>query len=64
VPDPKPIEVVDEAVATILRTKTLAERLAMEFEVHETAWQITTAEFQRNTRIVEMIRFAPRSLGH
>lgn len=48
VPDPKRIEVVDEAVAAILRTKTPAERLAMAFDAFETAWQMTTAQVQRH----------------
>lgn len=47
VPDPKRIEVVDEAVAAILRTKTPAERIALAFDAFETAWQMTTAQIMR-----------------
>ncbi len=48
VPDPLRIEVVDEAVAAILRSKTPAEWLAMAFDAFETAWQTTTAQVQRH----------------
>ncbi len=37
VPDPKRIEVVDEAVAAILRTKTPAEKVAMASAANRTA---------------------------
>ncbi len=37
VPDPKRIEVVDEAVAAILRTKTPAERVMMGSAANRTA---------------------------
>jgi Rv0078B-related antitoxin len=41
--DPGQIEVVDEAVAAILRMKTPAERIALASAAHRTARQILTA---------------------
>jgi Rv0078B-related antitoxin len=40
---PKQIEVVDEAVAAILRQKTTAERIALASQAHRTARNILTA---------------------
>jgi len=44
--DPGQIEVVDEAVAKILRTKTPAERVAMASAAHRTAWQLIEARIR------------------
>lgn len=44
---PSQIEVVDEAVAAILRTKTPAERVAMSCDAHRTARLLLTAQVQR-----------------
>lgn len=41
--DPGQIEVVDEAVAAVLRTKTPAERIAIAADAFETARAMTTA---------------------
>jgi hypothetical protein len=42
--DPGQIEVVDEAVAAILRQKTPAERIAMASDAHRTARAMLTAQ--------------------
>ena len=47
VPLQSQIEVVDEAVAAILRTKTPAERVAMTCDAHRTAKLMLTAQVQR-----------------
>ena len=57
VPDPKRIEVVDEAVAAILRTKTPAERIALAFDAFETRRRPVrssqAAARQRRSRLLE-----------
>lgn len=45
--DPGQIEVVDEAVAAILRRKTPAERVAIASDAHRTARLMTTAQVRR-----------------
>jgi len=47
VPLPSQIEVVDEATAAILRTKTPAERVALTCDAHRTAKLLLTAQVQR-----------------
>ena len=47
VPLPSQIEVVDEATAAILRTKTPAERVAMTCDAHRTAKLMLTAQVHR-----------------
>jgi hypothetical protein len=44
--DPGQIEVVDEAVAAVLRQKTPAERVAMAFDANRTARLILAASIQ------------------
>jgi hypothetical protein len=45
--DPGQIEVVDEAIAEILRQKTPAERIAIACEMHRTARLLITARLQQ-----------------
>ncbi len=45
--DPGQIEVVDEAVAAILRQKTPAERIAITAAAHRTARALLTAQIRR-----------------
>jgi hypothetical protein len=45
--DPGQIEVVDEAMAAILRQKTPAERIAMAADAHRTARLLLTAQVRR-----------------
>lgn len=40
--DPRSVEIVDEDVAQILRTKTGAERLAIAFGMFDSAWDMLT----------------------
>ena len=47
VPDPKRIEVVDEATAAVLHTKTPAERVMMAFEIRDIVCNIMIVEFAR-----------------
>ncbi|MBI1832122.1 MAG: hypothetical protein HYR84_11805 [Planctomycetes bacterium] len=44
--DPGQIEVVDEAVAAILRQKTPAERIAMTSDAHRTAQALLAAQIR------------------
>lgn len=47
VPDPKRIEVVDEATAAMLRTKTPAERVMMGMSIRDIVCNIMIVEFAR-----------------
>jgi hypothetical protein len=46
IPDPKRIEVVDDAMAAIYRSKTIAERIAIACDAHRTARLMITASVQ------------------
>jgi hypothetical protein len=45
--DPGQIEIVDEAVAAILRQKTPAERIALTSDAHRTARALLAAQVRR-----------------
>jgi hypothetical protein len=46
IPDPKRIEVVDDAMAAIYRSKTPAERIVIACNAHRTARLMLTARIQ------------------